>query len=159
MSQRNIAFILTFVATLIALPGQSLAKKKSKNTAADITSEAQVTVMPSFGAPTDANDPKHKPLLDAPEKVNAGQWFPVTITIGKTTHPSLVEHHVRYISLLKEHAELARIYLHPVHTAPKVTFWVSLEESTTLRAVEEPTHAGAFYTDKKITVVKTTAKK
>jgi superoxide reductase len=115
--------------------------------------EAQVEVMPSFASPTTAPDPKHKPIIEAPSKVAAGDWFPVTITVGKTAHPSLVEHHVRHITLMKGDTELVRTYLHPVHSAPRVTFWIALNESTTLRAVEEPTHAGAFYSEKPITVV------
>ena len=56
-------------------------------------------------------------------------------------HPSLSEHSVRYIALYKDTAEIARIYLHPVFSAPKVTFTIALDEGGTLRALAEPTHS------------------
>jgi len=44
------------------------------------------------------------------------------------------------------------VYLHPVFSAPKVTFTVALDEGGVLRAVEEPTHSAAWEVSKKITV-------
>ena len=67
-------------------------------------------------------------------------------------HPSLQEHFVRYIALYKDSVEIARTYLHPVYSAPIVTFTVSLDEGGSLRAVEEPTHSAAWETSKKIEV-------
>ena len=145
--------IFVVLLTLAVIPALAFAGDKPE-------SEAQVDLMPSFGSPTDGADPKHKPKIEAPDKVKAGEWFPVTITVGfKKTHPSLVEHHVRYIALAKGEAELARVYLHPVHTAPKVTFWIALDKTTEIKATEEPTHAGAFFSTKKITVIPRPAKK
>ena len=99
-------------------------------------------------------DEKHTPKIDAPDTVKRGQWFDVTVTIGAGgLHPSLAEHFVRYIALYKDSAEIARIYLHPVFSAPKVTFTIALDESGTLRALAEPTHSAAWEASKKITVV------
>ena len=64
-----------------------------------------------------------------------GQWFDVTVTVGAGgEHPSLSEHHVRYIALYKDSAEIARVYLHPVFSAPRVTFTIALDEGGRLRA-------------------------
>jgi desulfoferrodoxin (superoxide reductase-like protein) len=85
--------------------------------------------------------------------VKRGQWFDVTVTVGTDLHPSLSEHFVRYIALYKDTAEIARVYLHPVFSAPRVTFTVALDESGTLRALGEPTHSAAWEASKAITVV------
>jgi superoxide reductase len=109
---------------------------------------------PEFKALHKTYDAKHTPKLTAPDSVKRGQWFDVTISVGAGgEHPSLAEHHVRYIALYKDTAEIARTYLHPVFSAPKVTFTIALDESATLRALAEPTHSAAWEASKKITVV------
>ena len=104
---------------------------------------------PEFRALRSSFDPKHTPKLVAPDSVARGAWFDVTVTVD---HPSLSEHHVRYIALYKDTAEIARVYLHPVFSAPRVTFTVALDESGTLRALAEPTHSAAWEASKRITV-------
>lgn len=99
-------------------------------------------------------DPKHTPALTAPDRVKRGEWFDVSVTVGAGgAHPSLSEHHIRYIALYKDSAEIARVYLHPVFSFPKVTFTIALDESGTLRALAEPTHSAAWEALKKISVV------
>jgi superoxide reductase len=100
-----------------------------------------------------AND-AHTPVIDAPESVKAGEPFKVTVTVGKVPHPSLVEHAVQWIALYADEVELARVTLTPVVTRPIVTFTIALDDSTTLRALEQPNHAAAWEATKKITVVK-----
>ena len=118
----------------------------------DAGQEEQFT--PEFRALHSSFDPKHTPALTAPESVKRGQWFTVTVTVGAGgEHPSLAEHHIRYIALYKDTAEIARVYLHPVFSAPRVTFTVALDESGTLRALAEPTHSAAWEAFKRITVV------
>jgi superoxide reductase len=51
-----------------------------------------------------------------------------------------------------ERQEIARIYLHPVFSFPKVTFTIALDEGGLLRAVAEPTHSAAWEASKKIVV-------
>ena len=98
-------------------------------------------------------DPKHTPKLSAPDSVKRGQWFDVTVTVGAGgEHPSLAEHHIRYIALYRDTAEIARVYLHPVFSAPKVVFTIALDESGTLRALAEPTHSAAWEASKRISV-------
>jgi desulfoferrodoxin (superoxide reductase-like protein) len=78
----------------------------------------------------------------------------VTVSVGVgSMHPSLQEHFVRYIALYKDSVEIARAYLHPVYSAPTVTFTVALDEGGSLRAVAEPTHSAAWEASKKISVL------
>jgi superoxide reductase len=100
-----------------------------------------------------AND-AHTPVIDAPDTVKAGEPFKVTITIGKTPHPSLAEHAVQWIALYADEVELARATLTPVLTRPTVTFTIALDESATLRALEAPNHSAAWEATRKITVTK-----
>jgi superoxide reductase len=98
-------------------------------------------------------DPKHTPKITAPESVKRGQWFDVTISIGAGgEHPSLSEHAIRYIALYINTAEIARVYLHPVYSFPKVTFTIALDEGGSLRAIAEPNHSAAWEAAKKIAV-------
>ena len=104
---------------------------------------------PEFKAVHTTFDEKHSPKIDAPDSVKRGQWFDVTVSVG---HPSLSEHFVRSIALYKDGAEIARVYLHPVYSQPRVTFTIALDESGTLRALEEPTHSAPWETTRKISV-------
>jgi superoxide reductase len=108
---------------------------------------------PEFRAVHTTTDPKHTPKLVAPDSVKRGEWFDVTVTVGAGgEHPSLAEHHIRYIALYKDTAEIARVYLHPVFSAPRVTFTVALDEGGTLRVLAEPTHSAAWEASRRITV-------
>ncbi|HET8576926.1 MAG TPA: desulfoferrodoxin family protein [Methylomirabilota bacterium] len=108
---------------------------------------------PEYRAPKTTVDAKHTPKIVAPDSVKRGQWFDVTVSVGAGgEHPSLTEHFVRYVALYINNAEIARVYLHPVYSAPKVTFTVALDEGGVLRAVEEPTHSAAWEASKKIAV-------
>jgi len=99
-------------------------------------------------------DPKHSPKIEAPDSVRRGQWFQVTVTVGAgSMHPSLQEHFVRYIALYKDSVESSRVYLHPVYSAPTVTFTVALDQGGALRALAEPTHSAAWEATRKISVV------
>ena len=108
---------------------------------------------PEFRELRKSLDPKHSPKIIAPDKVKQGEWFDVTVSVGSGgDHPSLSEHYVRYIALYINSAEISRVYFHPVYSFPKVTFTIALDVGGELRAVEEPTHSGAWETVKKITV-------
>jgi superoxide reductase len=108
---------------------------------------------PEFRQTHATYDAKHSPKIEAPDSVKRGEWFTVTVTVGAgSIHPSLQEHFVRYIALYKDSLEISRIYLHPVYSAPKVTFTIALDEGGALRALAEPTHSSAWETSKAITV-------
>ena len=109
---------------------------------------------PEFREVRSSHDPKHTPRIVAPDSVKRGQWFDVTVTVGADSmHPSLSEHFVRYIALYKDTTEIARVYLHPVFSQPKVTFTVALDEGGMLKAQAEPTHSAAWEASRKIAVV------
>ncbi len=43
---------------------------------------------------------KHVPVIEAPAKVKAGEFFDVTVSIGKEiAHPNTTEHHIRWINV------------------------------------------------------------
>jgi superoxide reductase len=108
---------------------------------------------PEFRGVHTTYDAKHTPKIVAPASVKRGQWFNVTVSVGAGgTHPSLQEHFVRYIALYEDSVEIARVYLHPVYSAPTVTFTVALDQSGMLRALEEPTHSAAWVATQKIDV-------
>ena len=109
---------------------------------------------PEYKEMRSSYDAKHTPKIVAPDSVKRGQWFDVTISVGAGgVHPSLAEHFVRYIALYKDTVEIARVYLHPVFSYPKVTFTIALDNGGMLRAVEEPTHSRAWEASKKITLL------
>jgi superoxide reductase len=110
-------------------------------------------ISPDFDSNKTAYDPKHTPKITAPDTVKRGEWFDVTIEIGQgDRHPSLVEHHVRWIALYNGEVELVRAYMHPVASTPKVTFTIRIEDDATLRALEEPTHTAAWESSKVVKV-------
>lgn len=99
-------------------------------------------------------DPKHTPKIVAPDSVKRGQWFDVIVTVGAGgDHPSLSEHFVRYIALYINTTEIARVYLHPVYSFPKVAFTITLDQGGSLRAIAEPTHSAGWEASKKVVVV------
>jgi superoxide reductase len=110
---------------------------------------------PEFKEVRRSFDAKHTPKIVAPESVKRGQWFDVTVSIGAGgEHPSLSEHSIRYIALYINTAEIARVYLHPVYSLPKVTFTIALDEGGSLRAIAEPNHSAGWEAAKKIAVVR-----
>ena len=138
------ALMMRRAAAIVAALGFSLL--------ASAQQEEQFT--PEFREVRSSFDAKHTPKLVAPDSVKRGQWFEVSVSVcAGGEHPSLSEHHIRYIALYKDSAEIARAYLHPVFSAPKVTFTIALDEGGSLRALAEPTHSAAWETSKKITVV------
>ena len=109
---------------------------------------------PEFRQVHTGYDAKHSPKIEAPESVKRGEWFKVTVSVGAgALHPSLQEHFVRYIALYKDAVEISRVYLHPVYSAPSVTFTIALDEGGALRALAEPTHSAAWESSKKIVVL------
>ena len=102
-------------------------------------------------------DAKHTPVITAPAKVNAGEPFEVTITVGEKMHPSKADHMIQWIALYADEVLLAHVTLSPVVTIPVVTVTVSLQESVTLRALSQPNHSAPWEASRKITVIKASA--
>jgi len=41
---------------------------------------------------------KHVPVIDCPDRITAGEWTQVKVTLGKAVaHPNTTEHHIRWI--------------------------------------------------------------
>src|SRR5881409_358872 len=119
---RRITTTFAFLGVLLVMAGATRAGQEEQFT-------------PEFKEAHTSYDAKHTPKMTAPDSVKRGQWFDVTVSVGAGgEHPSLSEHHVRYIALYKDTAEIARVYLHPVFSAPRVTFTIALDESGRLRA-------------------------
>ena len=132
--------------------GTAALSSAARAQAADPGQAEQFT--PEFQRVHTTQDPKHTPKIEAPDSVRRGQWFKVTVTVGAgSMHPSLQEHFVRYIALYKDSVEISRVYLHPVYSAPTVTFTIALDEGGALRALAEPTHSAAWEATRKIAVV------
>jgi superoxide reductase len=141
------------VAVLIALVG--LTPFFGNGAAAPLWAGQADQFTPEFKELRKSYDPKHTPKIAAPDKVKRGEWFDVTITVGDGgEHPALSEHFIRYIALYINTAEIARVYLHPIYSLPKVTFTIALDEGGVLRAIEEPNHSAAWEASRKITVTR-----
>jgi len=119
---------------------------------------ALLTLLPSqalagqFDAIRTADNPAHHPVISAPDTVKAGEPFQVTITIGAKPHPSDSSHFIRFIALYAGDVELGRTTLTPTLTRPTVTYTLTLNHSTTLRALSAPNHSAAWVTEHPITV-------
>ena len=157
----NILFLLLsllIVGMIGCSAGSEKADTDKKETAvAETPSEGNQLeqITPAFDHLNTGLDAKHTPKIEAPSKVKAGEWFDVTVSIGaEAVHPTLEDHYVNWIAIYKDDVELARVYLHPVHTKPQVTFTIALERSAKLRALEQPNHTAPWEASVDITVVK-----
>ncbi len=107
-----------------------------------------------FGQIYRGQDPKHTPVIEAPEKVNAGEAFKVTITVGSTLHPSQPDHAIHWIELYAGEVQIARVSFTPTLSLPVVTLTVVLDETTTLRVLSQPNHSSAWEATRPVNVVK-----
>ena len=97
---------------------------------------------------------KHVPVIECPDKVKAGDWVPVTVTIGKAVaHPNTTEHHIRWIQVFfcpegeKSAYDLGRFLFNahgesteganagPVYTHHAATFSFKTAKAGTVNAV------------------------
>ena len=41
---------------------------------------------------------KHVPVIESPDTVKAGEWFAISVTVGKEiAHPNTTEHHIAWV--------------------------------------------------------------
>lgn len=81
-----------------------------------------------------ALEKKHVPHIQAPEKVKKGEYFDVTIAMGKEIeHPMEPNHYIQYVELYADYYQLARVDF-TAEAKAEVTLTVKLEESCTLRS-------------------------
>jgi len=82
------------------------------------------------------SEKKHVPVIEVPERLTKGVPFPVTVTVGEVIHPMVKEHYIDYVELFVDGKPAGKATLTPGSNAPKVTFFITLEGSATLKARE-----------------------
>jgi superoxide reductase len=114
---------------------------------------------------------KHVPVIEAPDAVQAGEPFDVTVSVGKEiAHPNTTAHHITWIDLYFKPEGDKFIYqvghfdfsAHgasakgadegPVYTHPMATVSMTLEGAGTLVAVSLCNIHGVWESAKEITV-------
>ena len=84
---------------------------------------------------------KHVPVIECPDQVKAGEFFPVKVTLGKEmAHPNTTEHHIRWIT----------VYFHPAQE--KFAFQVGHFEFTAHGESTEGPNKGPVYTNHEVTM-------
>jgi superoxide reductase len=148
-----IPFVLALALTADRAVAEDAHMHHGTAAAASDAEDPAPEITPAFAENKTAYDPKHTPKITAPDTVTAGEWFDVTVEIGDgARHPSLAEHFVRYIAIYNGDVEIARTYLHPVYSSPKVTYTIRLKEDATIRAMEEANHTAGWIASKQIKV-------
>lgn len=114
---------------------------------------------------------KHAPVIECPESVKAGEWFKVTVGLGKAApHPNTTEHHIRWIKVFfspdgdkftydlgvfefNAHGESVKgANEGPVHTHHEVTFSFKAAKSGTIHALALCNIHGVWGSDKRLEV-------
>ena len=84
---------------------------------------------------------KHVPVIECPDRVKAGELFPIKVTVGKgIAHPNTTEHHIRLIS----------VYFHP--EGEKFTYQIGHFEFSAHGESTEGPNKGPVYTNHEVTV-------
>ncbi len=120
-------------------------------------------VLTRVNTPADPEDPtdlekKHVPVIEAPDRIKAGEPVEVTVHVGKLlAHPNEPGHHIELIELYKGHVLLAHAYLAGAMAEPKVTFRVTLSpqvaaEEGVLRAFERCSLHGVWESTRPVEV-------
>jgi superoxide reductase len=96
---------------------------------------------------------EHVPGIYVDGPVVAGQPVNVTVRVGEgIMHPSLHDHFIQWIELYNGDLQLGHADLVPATTKPEVTFTIVLNNSTTLRALENCNLHGTWENTKNVTV-------
>jgi superoxide reductase len=84
---------------------------------------------------------KHVPALEAPDTVKAGEWFNISVTVGKEIpHPNTTEHHIAWIAV------------HFAPTGAKATFEIGRFEFSAHGQSPTGPNQGPVYTDSGVVV-------
>ena len=110
---------------------------------------------------------KHVPVIDCPDKINAGEKLNLTITVGKEiAHPNTTEHHIRWIRVyfvpqgnafaydvgnfeFNAHGENNES---PIYADHEVTFSFKTQKSGSINAISYCNIHGLWESNKKIQV-------
>ncbi len=79
---------------------------------------------------------KHAPVIEAPDKVKAGEPFSVTVTVAEIVHPMIESHFIQYVELFAGNEPAGRAEFRPGFNQPAVTFQLTLGKPVTLVARE-----------------------
>lgn len=100
--------------------------------------------------PTDF-EKKHTPVIKAPDTIKVGEFFTVTVEVGKNVpHPNEPGHFIQWIELWSGPTFVARVDLTPVMADSVVTIPVRLQHIHPLRAVARCNLHGAWAGEKGI---------
>ena len=77
----------------------------------------------------------HVPVIEVPAAVTVSEMFAVTVKISKYPHTMEPGHYIQFVDLYADQTFLSRVTFTPTAPRPKVTLFIELIESTTLRAV------------------------
>ena len=96
------------------------------------------------------SEQKHVPAIEAPEKVNSGEWFDLKVKVGfLKDHPSSPEHWITMIKLLIDGKDIAITnFKVGGKAAPIARFRVKLLKSSTVEAIEHCNLHGTWISDK-----------
>ncbi|UCE45815.1 MAG: class II SORL domain-containing protein [Methanobacteriota archaeon] len=103
--------------------------------------------------PANATDfeKKHTPTIKAPDTVKPGEFFDVTIEVGKAvSHPNEPGHFIQWIELYSGPTFIARVDLTPALADTAVTIPVRLEHLHPLKAIARCNLHGAWLGEKNI---------
>lgn len=88
-----------------------------------------VNTVTNIDMPTDLEQ-KHLPVISAPQKVESGERFEVTVEVGKLLeHPNEPGHFIEFIELYAGETYLARMDFTAKTTSPTMKTCVSLDHA------------------------------
>ena len=98
---------------------------------------------------------KHSPVIDAPDKVKAGEPFAISVKMGGidgVEHPNILGHWINWAALYAGDRPLGRAEFAPVVSQPETTFHLALDESTSLRVVAYCNLHGVWESTRQVTI-------
>lgn len=77
---------------------------------------------------------KHAPVIEAPEKVKAGEPFEIRLSVGETLHVMSPEHYIEYVEVYFGNEPAGRVEFSPTFGVPKATLTLTLDRPVTIVA-------------------------
>lgn len=70
---------------------------------------------------------KHLPIIDAPSTVRGGEFFEITVEVGRLKpHPNELTHYIEFLDIYAGKTFLARVDFTPVMMHPKATLRIAM---------------------------------
>ncbi len=145
MNRRDFVKNALLVATL-APSGVVLGAEYEKEGSAQ--QEAKLLKLRNRENPT-VMEQKHVPAIEAPSRVNKGEWFDVTVRVGyMKEHPSTPGHWITWVKLLVDGREVARTeYEVGGLSWSHANFKIRLQKTSTIEAIENCNLHGTWIGD------------